>query len=155
MLTACALGDRFAFVTFSPNLTPWYTEQVIRTGLGNRFAGVYSPAASFENIARVAEDLRDPLLELCRSAARDADVLILAGAPIAGLASEIREEVPALLLAPIQAAVLQAVTLWRICPKSSDRGRFARPPAKHSIGLSQSLENWIQNGPKSGSGKNP
>lgn len=64
----------------------------LRTGLGNRFAGVYSPAASFENIARVAEDLRDPLLELCRSAARDADVLILAGAPIAGLASEIREK---------------------------------------------------------------
>lgn len=143
MLAACSLGDRFAFVTFTPALGPWYLEQVRAAGLDSRFAGIHAPDGRFGDIASVAEDMRNVLAETCRAAARSADVLILAGAPIAGIAPRIREEVPAILIDPVQAAVLNAVCQWRLAPRGADRGSFARPPAKPSIGLETSLARWI------------
>jgi Asp/Glu/hydantoin racemase len=143
MLAACSLGDRFAFVTFTPALGPWYLEQVRAAGLDARFAGIHAPDGRFGDIATVAEDMRTVLAETCHVAARTADVLILAGAPIAGLAPLIRDEVPAILIDPVQAAVLNAVGQWRLAPRGADRGSFARPPAKPSTGLAASLARWI------------
>jgi Asp/Glu/hydantoin racemase len=143
MLTACALGDRFAFVTFSPRLAPWYREQVTRARLEARFAGIFTRDVPLGRIDAVAKDQREILRDLCRLAAEEADVLILAGAPIAGLAAEIRAEVPAILLDPVQAAVLQAVSLARLAPGGSNAGSFARPPAKPSTGLPPALDAWI------------
>lgn len=143
MLAALALGERFAFVTFSPRLTPWYEEQVTRAGLGMRFAGTFTPDAAFGSIAAVAEEMRAPLVETCRRAAAHADILILGGAPIAGLAGDIADEVPAVLLDPVKAAVLQAVSLHRLRPSGADKGSYARPPAKDSTGLSPALARRI------------
>lgn len=143
MLAACSLGDRFAFVTFTPALGPWYLEQVRAAGLDARFAGLHAPDERFGDIATVAEDMRTILAETCHAAARTADVLILAGAPIAGLVPLIRDEVPAILIDPVQAAVLNAVGQWRLAPRGADRASFARPPAKASTGLATSLARWI------------
>lgn len=143
MLAACSAGERFAFVTFSPLLAPWYAEQVTRSGLGNRFAGVFYPEDSFENITTVAEDLASQLTELCIRVADCADVLILAGAPIAGLAPSIREHVPALLLDPLQAAVTGAEQQFRLFPQGANRGCFQRPPGKTSIGLPSHLAQYM------------
>nr|WP_202334180.1 aspartate/glutamate racemase family protein [Mesorhizobium sp. L-8-3] len=147
MLAALALGQRFAFVTFSPRLAPWYEEQVTRTGIERRFAGTFTPDADFGSISDVAQDLRRPLAETCRRAATRADVVILAGAPIAGLASDIMDEVPAVLLDPIQAAALQALALHRLRPLGANAGSFARPPAKESTGLPEPLSSWIARKP--------
>lgn len=143
MLAACSAGERFAFVTFSPLLAPWYTEQVTRSGLGSRFAGVFYPEESFGNIATVAEDLASQLTELCIRVASCADVLILAGAPIAGLAPTIREHVPALLLDPLQAAVTGAAQQFSLFPAGASRGCFQRPPGKVSTGLSVPLAHYM------------
>ncbi|MCI5075099.1 aspartate/glutamate racemase family protein [Oricola sp.] len=143
MLTALSLGERFALVTFAPALVAWYGEQVTRVGLEKRFAGTFTPDASFGEIATVAEDMRAPLVETCNRAAREADVVILAGAPIAGLAGDIAEDVPAILLDPVQAAAMQAYGLCRLRPKGSNAGSFARPPAKESTGLPGALAAWI------------
>ena len=147
MIMSLSLGERFAFVTFSPRLGPWYAEQVARAGLGSRFAGIFTPEEEFGSISTVAEDLRSPLLRVCRRAAREADVVILAGAPIAGLASEISGETPAILIDPIQAATLQASALCRLAPKGADSGSFARPPGKGSTGLPPELASWIARRP--------
>ncbi|MGQ7843272.1 aspartate/glutamate racemase family protein [Granulosicoccus sp. 3-233] len=143
MLAACSAGERFAFVTFSPLLAPWYTEQVTRCGLGSRFAGVFHPDDSFGDIATVAEDLASQLTELCVRVASCADVLILAGAPIAGLAPGIREDVPALLLDPLQAAVTGAEQQFSLFPQGANRGSFKRPPGKLSTGLPGDLADQI------------
>ena len=143
MLTALSLGERFAFVTFTPQLAPWYGEQVTRMGLGGRFAGTFTPEDSFEDIGTVAEDLREPLLRTCITASRKADSLILAGAPIAGLASEIENDVPAMLIDPIRSATIQAAGLARLYPKGASRGSFKRPPAKPSKGIDAVLASWI------------
>lgn len=143
MLLACSLGERFAFVTFTPSLGPWYSEQVRLAGLDPRFAGVHAPDDGFADVSTVADDLKSRLVEVCRTAARTADVVILAGAPIAGLAGEIRGDVEAVLLDPVQAAVLSAVSLHALAPDGANLGSFARPPAKPSTGLSDALSRWI------------
>ncbi|MDP2697170.1 aspartate/glutamate racemase family protein [Thalassospira sp.] len=143
MMMAMSLGRRFAFVTFSRHLAPWFEEQVRLAGLEGRFAGIFTPNEAFKTLSGVAEDLRQPLVATCRRAARDADVLILAGAPIAGLANEIKNDIPRILIDPVQAAALQAVAQFRLFPKGASQGSFARPPSKPNTGLSPSLGHWI------------
>lgn len=139
MFMALSLGERFAFVTFSRLLAPWYREQVTRAGLSCRFAGVFTPEETFGSISSVASNLRAPLIRTCLHASSQADVVIIAGAPIAGLAEEISSEVPVILIDPIQAAVLQAVALGRLTPKGADSGSIARPPRKAGTGLPKVL----------------
>lgn len=144
MLTACALGHRFAFVTFTPRLAPWYAEQVRQAGLGPRFAGVFTPDVPLGAIDRIDTDLRAPLIAECgRAVDAGADVLILSGAPLAGMAATLRDDVPAVLLDPVQAAVLQAASLVRLCPAGASAGSFRRPPEKSSTGLSGALRRQI------------
>ncbi|MEV8467661.1 aspartate/glutamate racemase family protein [Fluviibacterium sp. DFM31] len=144
MLSACMLGQRFAFVTFTPNLAPWYDEQVRQAQLTARYAGVFTPDVPLGAIDRIDADLRAPLIAQCgRAVAAGADVVILSGAPLAGMAATLRDEVPAVLLDPVQTAVLQAVTLARLCPKGASAGSFRRPPEKPSTGLSDALRRQI------------
>lgn len=143
MITALSLGQKFAFVTFSSTLLPWYNEQVTRAGLETRFAGCFVPGAAFGDIASVAEDMQDVLQTTCQHAARHADVLILAGAPIAGLAGNISTNVPAVLIDPVRAATLQAVVQATISPRGAHAGSYRRPPAKPSQGLLPALADWI------------
>ncbi len=143
MLMALSLGQRFAFVTFSRQLAPWYEEQVRIAGLETRFAGTFTPTEAITSISDVAEDLRQPLINTCRDAARHADVLILAGAPIAGLAGDIKEEIPRILIDPVQAAALQAMAHFRLLPDGASKGSLARPPAKPNTGLAKPLSGWI------------
>lgn len=148
MLTACMVGARFAVVTFAARLLPWYAEGVAASGLSARCAGFFTPQEGFASVTSVAQDLRGPLTALCREAAdAGADVAILAGAPIAGLAAEIAAEVPVVTLDPVSAAVLQAAALVRLAPGGAAAGSFRRPPAKPSIGLHPGLARWIADAP--------
>ena len=144
MLTACMLGQRFAFVTFTRHLAPWYGEQVRQAELSARYAGVFTPDAPFGAIDKVDADLREVLIAECNVAVEaGADVLILSGAPLAGMAASLAGEVTAMLLDPVQAAVQQAATLARIAPKGASGGSFARPPGKPSTGLPNALAGHI------------
>lgn len=147
MLSACMLGKRFSFVTFTRHLTPWYEEAVTLAGLQSRFAGVRAPAAAFGSIDAVQEELFDALRELVDRAVQEdgADVVVLAGAPLAGLAQRI-EGAAAVLVDPISAAVCQAEALVRLAPRGAHAGSFARPPAKASVGLAPALSRWIARG---------
>ena len=143
MFAALPLGRRFAFVTFASRLAPWYEEQVAFAGLEGRFAGCFVPDAALGNLSTVAEEMRGVLTETCREAAAQADVLILAGAPIAGLAADIADDVPAILLDPIKAASLQAVAQAKLSVRGSHSGTYARPPGKENSGIAQALSRWI------------
>ena len=140
MTSALLLGNRFAFVTFTRHMRPWYEQSVAQAGLQSRFAGVRTPAADLHSVATVQEDLFDELRALVASAATQdgADVVILAGAPLAGLAQRYADA-PAVLVDPISAAVTQAEALARLAPRGAHAGSFARPPAKPSTGLPPAL----------------
>ncbi len=144
MLTACMLGERFSLVTFTANLAPWYLESVHAAGLGSRLASIRIPHESFRSVLDVRNELRAALLAEAGRAVKDdqADVVILGGAPLAGLALEV-DDAPAVLVDPISAAVKQAEALARVAPRGAGAGSFARPPAKPNQGLPDALGAWI------------
>ncbi len=140
MLSALLLGQRFAFVTFTRHMRPWYEQSVQQAGLQSRFAGVRTPDTGFRSVASVQDELFDELRELVQQAVDQdgADVVILAGAPLAGLAQRYTDA-PAVLVDPISAAVTQAEALVRLAPRGAHAGSFARPPAKACTGLPAAL----------------
>lgn len=139
------LGERFAIVTFAPAMRTWFTDLVNATGLAGRFAGVRTPDLSAFDIAKVGAGMIDELAALAgRAAAEDgADVVILGGAPLAGLAAAVDERSPAIVIDPITAAVKLAEALVVAAPRGAAKGRYARPPGKASAGLDPGLAAWI------------
>ncbi len=136
MLTACMLGRRFGIVTFAPALGPWYQEIVDYNGLGARCSGVHCLDESFADVAHVAEEKSAQLAALCASAvAAGAEVCILGGAPLAGLAAVIAQRVAVPLVDAVAAAVRQAETLASLRPRKPVAGSFRRPSAKAMTGL--------------------
>lgn len=143
VMSAAMLGERFSVVTFSPLMTRWYAESVRDSGLGARFAGVRTPSSRQVDVKRVASDLRADLIALANQAVEEdgADVVILGGAPLAGLAPDIAGEVPAILIDPIAAATTQAVALASL--GLNFRHRACKPAAKTSVGLAKALTRTI------------
>lgn len=138
ILTAVQLGRTFAIVTFTPAMQPWYTQSVEALGLGARFLGVRTPPDAAFDVGDVARTHRKTLCDLAMGAARDgAEVVILGGAPLAGLAAEISADLPVLLVDPILAATRQAVALAGQRPYLAHRLNCSAPKA--SSGLSAAL----------------
>ena len=100
------------------------------------------------DISNVAETMREELIILATRAAEEdgADVVILGGAPLAGLAASIQADVPAILIDPISAAVKQAEALVSLAPEGASKGRFRRAPGKQSVGLDPALAAWFAEG---------
>jgi Asp/Glu/hydantoin racemase len=149
MLTACMLGRSFAIVTFSQSLEPWYEECVAWHGLRERCAGVFALGGSFQSISDVQEEKEGLLVDLANQAIEQgrADVVVLAGAPLAGLARRVRDRVPVPVVDCVEAAVRQAETLAALDPRKAERGTFRRPAAKPSVGLPDPLGRWIAHEP--------
>ncbi len=145
MLVACTLGRSFGIVSFSRSLEPWFAEIVAWHGLSGRCAAIRTLDEAFKSIDDVAEEKEQVLVDLAnRTVENDkADVIILAGAPLAGLANKIRERVPVPLVDGIQAAVTMAEGLVRLNPRKPTAGTFRRPGPKDSKGLAQALADVI------------
>ena len=146
MLTACMLGRRFAIVTFARALGPWYQECVDMHGLAQRYAGIRMLDDPFESIGDVQDEKEDLLVELAGKAAQelDADVIILAGAPLAGLAIRVRDRLPVPVVDQMAAAVKQAEALVALGCRKASAGTFRRPDAKPTVGLPKSLAARIE-----------
>jgi Asp/Glu/hydantoin racemase len=145
MLTACMLGRRFAIVTFAVTLASWYEDCVEMHGLAGRCAGIRTLSQSFASVADVADDKEAELVDLMALTASEAraDVLVLGGAPLAGLADRIKSRIPVPLVDPVQAATKQAETLVTLGPRKAQLGTFRRPPAKDTVGLPEALARRI------------
>ncbi|AVO47102.1 aspartate/glutamate racemase family protein [Phreatobacter cathodiphilus] len=141
MLTACMLGRSFAIVTFSGGLVPWYHECLDWNGLRGRCAGIFALQGAFTSLADVQEEKEAALVDLANRvvAEHEADVVILAGAPLSGLAQTVRDRVPVPLVDGIQAAVKQAEALAALKPAKATTGTFRRPAAKTCTGISEPL----------------
>ena len=148
MLTACMLGRRFAIVTFATALGCWYGEIVEAVGLGARCSGVHWLDEPFADVAGVAEEKAARLVALCADAvAAGAEVCILGGAPLAGLAAEVVDQVAVPLVDGVAAAVRQAEVLASLRPRKATAGSFRRPAAKPMQGMSPAVTRLFQGGP--------
>src|SRR3990167_9401632 len=145
MLVACTLGRRFAIVSFAKALEPWFAEIVEWHGLSGRCAAIRMLDEAFQSIDDVQNEKEQVLVDLAIHTVKNdgADVVILAGAPLAGLANRIRERVPVPLVDGIQAAVTMAEGLVRLKPRKATAGTYRRPAAKDSKGLSSALADVI------------
>jgi allantoin racemase len=146
MLTACMVGQRFSIVTFARALAPWYQECVTMHGLGTRCAGIRTLDDGFRSIADVQAEKEDMLVTLANRAVEQdgADVVILSGAPLAGLAAKVSHRIPVPVIDPIAAAVRQAETLAILKLRKAVAGTFRRPDAKATIGLAEPLAAVIE-----------
>jgi allantoin racemase len=143
MLTACMLGRNFAIVTFSDGLVAWYNECLDWNGLRGRCAGIVSLQGTFRSITDVQDEKAEAILALVNSVVKEhgADVVILAGAPLSGLADKLRDLSPVPLIDSIQAAVKQAEALVALRPAKATAGSFARPASKVMTGVTLALAN--------------
>jgi allantoin racemase len=145
MLTACMLGRRFSIVTFARALTPWYEECVAWHGLRDRCGGINSLNHPFAAVDEVQQEKEDLIVELANQAiSRDkSDVVVLAGAPLAGLAARIADRVPVPVVDCVAASIKLAEALVALKPRKATAGTFKRPSPKPTVGLSGALSAWI------------
>lgn len=146
MLTACMLGRKFAIVTFARALGPWYQECVSMHGMDGRCAGIRTLDGAFKSISDVQAEKEEMLVALANRAVEQdgADVVILSGAPLAGLADKVRDRIPVPVVDPTAAAVRQAETLVALKPRKPVAGTFRRPDPKPTIGLAEPLAALIE-----------
>jgi Asp/Glu/hydantoin racemase len=127
-LAAAAQGHRFSIVTGGPAWVPILQEYVASIGLADRLSGVRAIASTGGEIASDPEASLAALAEACCAAAREdgADVVILGGAGLAGLAESIRPQVPVPVIDGFAAALVAAET--------QARHREDRKPHRQSAG---------------------
>ncbi len=139
--TAALQGRRFAIVAISDRITAWYRECVELSGLDGRLAGIRSLRQPLKGIGSVQEDYKSSLLALAHQVVDEdgADVVILAGAPLAGLARDIGKDIPVPVVDGISAGVKQAEALVALDCGVHRKGSFAQPPRKPNAGLSTEI----------------
>jgi Asp/Glu/hydantoin racemase len=144
LMTACMHGGRFSIISISKRITAWYRETVDAYGLLGRLASLRNLEQAFPDIGNVQEDRAEQLLALCDAAVKEdgADVLILAGAPLAGLARKVADRLPVPVVDGVTSAVRQAMTMAAIGGQARE-GSFAPPPMKGSQGLSPALAKLV------------
>jgi allantoin racemase len=135
-LEACNRGHRFAIVTGGALWGPMLTEFVAWLGLAERLAAVRTIAPTGDQIARDPEAALAQLAAACTACATEdgADVVILGGAALAGLAARIQPSVPIPVLCSVEVGTRAA-----IAAASHANRHAASPPALNSVGLSPAL----------------
>jgi allantoin racemase len=142
-LCAAALqGHRFSIIAISDRIRPWYLDCVERFGLGGRLASIRSINETLNGIGSVQQDFKETLLALSRQAVTEdgADVVILAGAPLAGLARERPGQIPVPVLDGNSAGIRMAEAVVGLQSGLHRAGAFAPPPLKARRGLSENLD---------------
>ena len=145
LASASLLGNRFSIIAISQRTVAWYRETVEQCGHISRLASIRPLGEAIRDIGGVQDEHVRRLKENCITAieADGADVLILAGAPLAGLARTIAAEIPVPLVDGVSSAVQHAETLVRLNPGKAQRGSFAPPPPKPNAGLPEPIRRLL------------
>ena len=146
LASASLLGNRFSIIAISQRIAHWYRECVEHYGMSGRLASIRALQQPIRDIGGVQDEHSRQLKELCMNAieADGADVLILAGAPLAGLARNIAGGIPVPVVEGVSSAVRHAETLIGLKPGSARGGSFAPPPAKSHSGLPEPIQRLLE-----------
>jgi Asp/Glu/hydantoin racemase len=145
LASACLLGQRFSIVAISGRIVAWYRECMAYNGLLGRLASIRALGQPLKDIGSVQTDYARQLRDLCTAVVEEdgADVIVLAGAPLAGLARTIMGELPVPVVEGVSSAVQHAETLVRLEPGAARAGSFAPPPKKANAGLSVPIQELL------------
>jgi Asp/Glu/hydantoin racemase len=141
LASACLMGQRFSIVAISRRIRAWYAETVAAYRLEGRLASIRGLDEALPDIGTVQDDQGERLVELAaRCVAEDgADVIVLAGAPLAGLARRVKGRLPVPVVDGVSSAVRHAETLVALAAGRASAGSFAPPPAKAHAGLTPEI----------------
>jgi allantoin racemase len=135
---ACRLGARFSIVTGGALWGPMLREFVAGLGLGERLASVRTIAPTGGDIARDPDAALALLSAACTACATEdgAEVVILGGAALAGLAARIQPAVP--VLCSVETGAVAALA-------AAEAGGATRSaPAFETIGLAPALAKLLE-----------
>lgn len=137
LASACLLGNRISIIAISQRIQAWYREVVQSYGLGSRLASIRALDRPLASIGQVQDEHAHALKALAERAVDEdgADVIVLAGAPLAGLARTLKGQLPVPVVDGVSSAVRHAETLAALKPGTAQRGSFAPPPVKPHRGL--------------------
>ena len=141
LLTACMLGTRTGVVMFGRRVLPLYQEVALLHGLSARITGwraLESTAPYTEgDQSAVEQAIVDAVADLVE---RDGcEVVVLAGAVMAGVPGRLQARVPVPLLEGVSCAVAQAEMLVRLGPPKARAGSLSALPARELVGVSAAL----------------
>ncbi|ETF04032.1 Asp/Glu/hydantoin racemase [Advenella kashmirensis W13003] len=141
LASACLLGQRFSIIAISHRIEAWYRECVASNGLSSRLASIRSLDSRLQHIDTIQQDHAARLEMLCLQAVHEdgADVIIVAGAPLAGLARTLREKIPVPVVDGVSSAVRHCESLVSLQICTAREGSFAAPPKKLNTGLPPAL----------------
>jgi allantoin racemase len=144
--TAAQRGRRFALLTGGARWVPMLQEFVAALGMADRLAAVRCVPQTGAEIAADTGRALPALADLAnRCAAEDgADVVVLGGAGLAGLAARLAPSVGVPLVDSLAAAVGQAIALARSGGTAEAQG--TRLPPVESVGLSAALARLVSGG---------
>lgn len=145
VMSAAQQGGRFSVIAISQRIQAWYRECVTAHGLSGRLASIRALDEPLQHIGQVQENQGERLVALANEAvAKDgADSLILAGAPLAGLARSVSNQLPVAALDGVTAAMHQAQAMVAMGAKTPSAGSYAPPPDKPCIGMTPALSRLI------------
>lgn len=148
LASAHLLGHRFSIIAISQRIQAWYREVVESYGFGTRLASIRALDRPLSSIGGVQQEHTDALKALAERAVREdgAEVIVLAGAPLAGLARSIKGELPVPVVDGVSSAVRHAESLVALQPGRARLGSFAPPPVKPNQGLSPALQKLLAAG---------
>ncbi len=140
-LSACLVGTRTGVVMFGKRVLPIYQELAVLYGLDRRIAGW----RALESTAPYGDGDQTDVDQLVIAAALDlieqdgCDVVVLAGAVMAGVPHRLQYRVPVPLLEGVSCAVAQAEMLVRLALPKPSTGSLAALPQREVVGVSPAL----------------
>ncbi len=137
---ACTRGRRIGIVTGGVLWKPMLTEFAAMLGLSERLAGIRTVAPTGGEIARDPDAALGRLAAACRDCAEidGADVVVLGGAALAGLAERVQPQVAVPVICSVEAGARAVVAAAGLAG--------ARPtlPPTESVGLSEELARMLR-----------
>jgi allantoin racemase len=147
LATAHLLGHRISIIAISQRIQAWYREVVESYGFSGRLASIRALDRPISAIGGVQQEHAEALKALAeRAVAEDgAEVIVLAGAPLAGLARSLHGQLPVPVVDGVSSAVRHAESLVALRPCRALRGSFALPPEKPNRGLPPAVAALLAN----------
>ena len=136
------MGKRFSIVTGGALWGPMLREFVAGLGLAERLASIRTVAPTGGEIARVSDAALSLLAAACTACAKEdgADIVILGGAALAGLAVRIAPAVPVPVLCSVETGAVAALAAAEV------GGRMKPAPAVETVGLPPALMKLLDEG---------
>ncbi len=141
LLTGCMLGGRIGVIMFGARVLPVYEELAASYGLSGRIAGW----RALESTAPYGQGDQRESDALIVAAANDlvtrdrAEVIVLAGAVMAGVPARVQVAIPVPVLEGVGCAVRQAQLLADLAPIKPRRGSYAALPSRELVQVDPAL----------------